>query len=115
MHFISSEFIEYEGYQRDTVNWPGLGGVIGFYIAILLLGFYASWRSKSFRNDCTIEELTLAGRDIGPLMGIFTMTGEAARWLLFVFCFVFVVVVIVVVVFLNYTCCSMSLMLFGVV
>ena len=56
------------------MNIPGLAGIIVFYLLILGIGIYAAWRRRN-KGDKS-EEVMLAGRSIGPLVGIMTMTGE---------------------------------------
>jgi len=57
------------------MNYSGLAGIIVFYALILGIGVYAAWRRKGRGNSA--EEVMLAGRSIGPLVGILTMT---ATW-----------------------------------
>ncbi|XP_071949540.1 high-affinity choline transporter 1-like [Antedon mediterranea] len=57
-----------------AVNWGGLIGVIVFYLIILAIGLYAS---KKVKGSSSMEDVMLAGRDIGLGVGIFTMT---ATW-----------------------------------
>ena len=57
------------------INWYGLLAVLIFYAAILAIGIYASWKSKSFKKGTKSEDVLLAGRDIGLVVGIFTLTG----------------------------------------
>lgn len=52
---------------------PGLISVIVFYVIFLLLGLWAAWKSRKSTNN--IENVLLAKRSIGMLLGIFTMTG----------------------------------------
>lgn len=56
------------------LNVPGLAGIIVFYLLILGIGVYAAWKRRNKGNMS--EEVMLAGRSIGPLVGILTMTGE---------------------------------------
>ncbi|KAF7259058.1 hypothetical protein EG68_03730 [Paragonimus skrjabini miyazakii] len=57
---------------------PGLIAIIIFYLLILLVGFWAARKSKKRTADTTeSEEVMLAGRNIGLVVGIFTMT---ATW-----------------------------------
>ncbi|XP_061181874.1 high-affinity choline transporter 1-like [Saccostrea echinata] len=57
-----------------VLNVPGLISVIIFYIVILVIGLWAARRTKGETNS---ENVMLAGRNIGALVGIFTMT---ATW-----------------------------------
>ncbi|VDP78777.1 unnamed protein product [Echinostoma caproni] len=56
---------------------PGLVAIIIFYLLILLVGFWAARKSrKNGENVTETEDVMLAGRNIGLLVGIFTMTGK---------------------------------------
>jgi len=58
------------------MNVWGLVSVIVFYIMILVIGLYASWKNKSLSSEDS-EDVFLAGRSIGLFVGMFTMT---ATW-----------------------------------
>jgi high affinity choline transporter 7 len=56
-----------------------VGGVISiiiFYILILGVGIWAGNKQKSTEKNPDTEEIMLAGRNIGLIVGIFTMTGK---------------------------------------
>uniref|UniRef100_A0A8C5M7R6 High affinity choline transporter 1 n=1 Tax=Leptobrachium leishanense TaxID=445787 RepID=A0A8C5M7R6_9ANUR len=54
----------------------GLIAIILFYLAILFVGIWAAWRTKNSRGDGDPREgIIVGGRDIGLLVGAFTMTG----------------------------------------
>lgn len=56
-----------------------IGGIISiviFYILILAVGIWAGNKQKSTEKNPDTEEIMLAGRNIGLLVGIFTMTGQ---------------------------------------
>ncbi|OCT95236.1 high affinity choline transporter 1 [Xenopus laevis] len=56
----------------------GLVAIIIFYLAILFVGIWAAWRTKNLRGDGDPREgIIVGGRDIGLLVGAFTMT---ATW-----------------------------------
>ncbi|XP_063300694.1 high affinity choline transporter 1 [Pelobates fuscus] len=56
----------------------GLIAIIIFYLAILFVGIWAAWRTKNSRGDGDPREgIIVGGRDIGLLVGAFTMT---ATW-----------------------------------
>lgn len=57
------------------MNVPGLVGIIVFYGLILGIGLAAACRRRNKGNSA--EEVMLAGRSIGPIVGILTMT---ATW-----------------------------------
>lgn len=57
-----------------VVNIIGVVAVIVFYILILAVGIIAGRKSKS-KDDS--EDVMVAGRNIGIVVGIFTMTGES--------------------------------------
>ncbi|ELU16697.1 hypothetical protein CAPTEDRAFT_113629 [Capitella teleta] len=58
---------------RGELNVWGLVGVIAFYVVILVIGIYASWKTKSLKSTDS-EDLLVAGRSIGLFVGVFTMT-----------------------------------------
>ena len=60
--------------EEQDINWWGLVAIIIFYIVILVVGLFASWKKKAV-SQTDSEELMLAGRDIGLFVGCFTMTG----------------------------------------
>ncbi|XP_074839351.1 high affinity choline transporter 1 [Carettochelys insculpta] len=56
----------------------GLVAIIVFYLAILLVGIWAAWKTKHSGSDGDRREaIIVGGRDIGLLVGGFTMT---ATW-----------------------------------
>ncbi|CAF0796973.1 unnamed protein product [Brachionus calyciflorus] len=55
----------------------GLISVIIFYLLILAVGIWAGKKQKSTEKNPDTEEIMLAGRNIGLIVGIFTMT---ATW-----------------------------------
>jgi hypothetical protein len=57
-----------------AVNVAGTVAVAAFYLAMLATGIWASWKEKK-RGGNTTESVVLAGRNIGLLLGILTMTG----------------------------------------
>lgn len=65
-----------------TINVWGLVSIIVFYLIVLVIGLWAGWRQRKIakqqgRNNTDQEEVMLAGRDIGILVGIMTM---GATW-----------------------------------
>ncbi|XP_053174980.1 high affinity choline transporter 1-like [Scomber japonicus] len=63
-----------------AVDVPGLVAVMGFYIVILVIGIWASRKSKKEEKACTgnkSEVTIVGGRNINVLVGVFTMT---ATW-----------------------------------
>ena len=55
----------------------GLIAIIVFYLLILLVGIWAAWRTKnSGSTEERSEAIIVGGRDIGLLVGGFTMTGR---------------------------------------
>jgi high affinity choline transporter 7 len=54
----------------------GLVSMIVFYLLILSVGIWAGRKQKSTEKNPDTEELMLAGRSIGLIVGIFTMTGK---------------------------------------
>lgn len=75
---LSSNVTEDEDnpFLRHGVHVPSLVSMICFYLVILGIGIFASWRSKTLRNPAS-DDLMVAGRKVGPVIGIFTMT---ATW-----------------------------------
>nr|CAD2185294.1 unnamed protein product [Meloidogyne enterolobii] len=62
------------------VDWLGIIAIIFFYILILIVGIWAGRKTDETKNVIEggqTEEVMLAGRNIGTLVGIFTMT---ATW-----------------------------------
>ncbi|KAM8977432.1 high affinity choline transporter 1 [Pelodytes ibericus] len=60
------------------IHVEGLIAIILFYLAILFVGIWAAWRTKNSRGDGDPREgIIVGGRDIGMLVGVFTMT---ATW-----------------------------------
>ena len=66
------------------INIPALIGIIVFYAFVLLVGVYASYRRNKKKPDnidrgnaCDEHnDVILSGRDIGCVVGTFTMTGK---------------------------------------
>lgn len=58
-------------------NIPGIIAVVVFYLLILAVGIIAGRKSKSTEANADSEEVMVAGRNIGMLVGIFTMTGKS--------------------------------------
>ena len=52
----------------------GLIAVLAFYAIIFGVGIYASWLGR--KRNKTTDDVMLAGRSIGMIMGAFTMTGK---------------------------------------
>ncbi|ELU07259.1 hypothetical protein CAPTEDRAFT_98096 [Capitella teleta] len=59
------------------VHVVGLIAIIFFYLLILLVGIWAARKSKQHCGEADSEDVMLAGRNIGLLVGVFTMT---ATW-----------------------------------
>lgn len=58
------------------IHIPGLIAIIFFYLLIVVVGLWAARKSKQTGATADSENVMLAGRNIGLLIGIFTMTGE---------------------------------------
>jgi high affinity choline transporter 7 len=54
----------------------GLISILVFYALILAVGIWAGKKQKSTEKNPDTEEIMLAGRNIGLIVGIFTMTGK---------------------------------------
>ena len=64
------------------INVTGLVSIIIFYLVILAIGIFAARRkNKGVKRSMNVEEETneviLAGRNIGIVIGCFTMTGKS--------------------------------------
>lgn len=62
-----------------AVDVPGLVGVVVFYLIILVIGIWASRKSKKVEKTCVgskSEVAIVGGRNISVLVGVFTMTGK---------------------------------------
>lgn len=62
-----------------AVDVPGLVGVVVFYLIILVIGIWASRKSKKVEKACVgskSEVAIVGGRNISVLVGVFTMTGK---------------------------------------
>jgi solute carrier family 5 (high affinity choline transporter), member 7 len=60
-----------------TINILGIIAIVVFYLLILFVGIWAGRKQKCTESNPDTEEIMLAGRNIGLLVGIFTMT---ATW-----------------------------------
>ncbi|VDM46861.1 unnamed protein product [Toxocara canis] len=64
------------------IDYLGVVAIIFFYLLILIVGIWAGRKAKNVNSMIEgeqTEEVMLAGRNIGTLVGIFTMT----VWILF--------------------------------
>merc|ERR1719186_1633433 len=61
--------------ESDGVNWEGLAAIIIFYLAVLMVGLWAGWKTR--KKEANTEQVMLAGRDIGLGVGVLTM---GATW-----------------------------------
>lgn len=61
------------------VDWIGIIAIVFFYVLILIVGIWAGRKTDAAKQGVgeQTEEVMLAGRNIGTLVGIFTMT---ATW-----------------------------------
>lgn len=66
-----------------TLFIGGIISVIIFYILILAVGIWAGKKQTSTESNPDTEEIMLAGRNIGLLVGIFTMTGSLTYFIFF--------------------------------
>ena len=58
-----------------AVHVVGLIAIIFFYLLILAVGIWAARKQKTTGADVDSEDVMLAGRNIGMIVGVFTMTG----------------------------------------
>lgn len=66
-------------YSIMAVNIPGVIAMVVFYLAVLLTGIWASFKSKRKQKKTaasTMEMALLGNRGISLVVGVFTMTGE---------------------------------------
>ena len=68
-----------DGMTSGSLNVWGLVGLIVFYVVILGLGIFISWRKRSAGSNQT-DRAIVAGREIGVVVGIFTLTGAWLLW-----------------------------------
>ena len=61
----------------------GIISIIVYYAIILGVGIWAGRKQKSTEKEPDTEEIMLAGRNIGLVVGIFTMTGKNKIYFLF--------------------------------
>uniref|UniRef100_A0A1I7XX86 High-affinity choline transporter 1-like n=1 Tax=Steinernema glaseri TaxID=37863 RepID=A0A1I7XX86_9BILA len=59
------------------IDYLGIVAIVFFYLLILVVGVWAGRKTKNVKDGEQTEEVMLAGRNIGTLVGIFTMT---ATW-----------------------------------
>ena len=65
----------------EGINVLGLISVIVFYLAVLAVGLWAGWKQRKERREMEArgegdQSVTiLAGRNIGPFVGVLTMGG----------------------------------------
>ncbi len=69
--------------DRD-INVGGLISLIFFYLAVLAVGVWAGWKRKQMAKAAGVEvmdqeEMMLAGRDLGLVVGILTTGGKAEQ------------------------------------
>lgn len=64
------------------LNVSGLVSLLLFYILILLIGIAAYWKKGRKKNtdEHGSETITVARRDIGWIVGGFSMIGERKKW-----------------------------------
>lgn len=73
----------------------GLVAVIVFYILILAVGIIAGRKSKkSTAGTVESEEVMVAGRNIGLLVGVFTMTGSSLSLISILLCLLLLLLVL---------------------
>ncbi|XP_041362801.1 high-affinity choline transporter 1-like [Gigantopelta aegis] len=60
-----------------SVHIAGIAAIVVFYLIILGVGLWAARKAKQTGSTASSEDVMLAGRNIGAVIGIFTMT---ATW-----------------------------------
>jgi high affinity choline transporter 7 len=68
----------------EGINVPGLVSILVFYLAVLGVGVWASWRQRKItkaegKSVADEEDVLLAGRNIGLFVGLLTMGGKEIR------------------------------------
>ena len=75
--FVNAKYVRF---QLMATHFPGLIGVIVFYLVILGVGLYAAWKNSKMRKEAeeqvSAEDVILAKRNINLFVGVMTMTGE---------------------------------------
>ena len=66
--------------ERRMVDVVGVVAIVFFYLVILVVGIWAGRKSKDAgaNGGDKTDDVMLAGRNIGVLVGIFTMTGNTS-------------------------------------
>ena len=68
--------------EAKSFNVSGLVSLAIFYLIVLAIGVWAGWRQRRImkaagRTELTQEDVMIAGRSMGYVVGILTMAGEA--------------------------------------
>lgn len=58
---------------KMSVHVLGVVAIVAFYVLILVVGL---WAGRKMKSNADSEEVMLAGRNIGVIVGVFTMTGR---------------------------------------
>ncbi len=58
-----------------AIHIPGLVAIIVFYLLILGVGLWAARKTVFNKKKVNSDDVMLAGRNIGLIIGCFTMTG----------------------------------------
>uniref|UniRef100_A0A0M3IVK5 DUF350 domain-containing protein n=1 Tax=Ascaris lumbricoides TaxID=6252 RepID=A0A0M3IVK5_ASCLU len=69
------------------IDYLGVVAIIFFYLLILIVGIWAGRKAKDVNSMIEgeqTEEVMLAGRNIGTIVGIFTMTVCFLLWSYFI-------------------------------
>lgn len=68
-----------------AVHIAGVLAIVVFYLGILFVGIWAGRKSKQTGANADSDDVMLAGRNLGMLVGIFTMTGKLEFFFFFFF------------------------------
>uniref|UniRef100_A0A915B5T7 Uncharacterized protein n=1 Tax=Parascaris univalens TaxID=6257 RepID=A0A915B5T7_PARUN len=74
----NSVISEAKHFRYKMIDYLGVVAIIFFYLLILIVGIWAGRKAKNVNSMIEgeqTEEVMLAGRNIGTIVGIFTMTG----------------------------------------
>ncbi|KAI3371372.1 hypothetical protein L3Q82_023961, partial [Scortum barcoo] len=84
--YVPLSFFKRKCFPHFKMNVPGLVAVVVFYIVILVIGIWASRKSKKVEDICTgsKSEVTIVGGcKINVLVGVFTMTSSISHLVTF--------------------------------
>ena len=57
----------------------GLVLVLALYTLIIIIGVYTAWKFKRHDQEEYMDSAAVAGRDLGLIVGVFTMSGKVCN------------------------------------